>query len=254
MNKNWFIITIIILFALFLTVILEISDNYNFSDDTTLIDLINDQQDTLAIELINKGQLINSTNKYGNTPLSLTSKMGNKKIVELLIKKGVDVNEKGKNGLIPLLDAAYLSGRSNVICLLFNHITDFNIKDDYGRSLLIHAAILNNNYLVKSLIEKSAEINIKDNFGRTALHYAIKNIEDEAKVDFEMDTEEVEDYKIRRYEVILALLSNNADINIKDKDGNSALSLAENHKDKNINLIFSEKSLKNVKIITTIKK
>jgi ankyrin repeat protein len=48
--------------------------------------------------LINKGIDLNEKDNYGNTALRLASFYGFKEVVELLINKGIDLNEKDNNG------------------------------------------------------------------------------------------------------------------------------------------------------------
>jgi len=231
----------LIIFIIFQSVFVE-----NSGSNTTLIDLINDQQDTAAIELINKGYLINSKNEYGYTPLHVASMLGNNKIAELLIKKGANLNAKSNQGIIPLISASALSGKISTVKLLFDNMNDFNIKNNNNQSLLIQSVELNDFYLLQNLLIKNIDINHKDKYGKTALHYAINKIEGDAKIDLKMDSNEIEEYKSNRYGILLLLLNNNSDINTTDNSGHSPLSLSKTHTDKNISIILLEKSFKNV--------
>ena len=218
----------------------------NSVDNTTLIDLINDQQDTAAIELINKGNLINSKNEYGYTPLHIASMLGNNKIADLLIKKGANLNAKNNQGIIPLISASALSGKTSTVKLLFDNMNEFNATNIDNQSLLIQAVNLNDFFLMQNLLTKNIGINQKDKYGKTALHYAINKIEGDAKIDLIMDSNEIEEYKSNRYGILLLLLNNNSDINMTDNSGQSPLSLSKTHSDKNISIILLEKSFKNV--------
>ncbi|MEM4137926.1 MAG: ankyrin repeat domain-containing protein, partial [Candidatus Anstonellaceae archaeon] len=79
-------------------------------------------------QLIEKGANINSTDKYGYTPLHFAAKSGNTKVAEFLIKSGSDVNAKNKDGYTPLHFAAQ-SGNIELAEFLIKSGSDINDKD-----------------------------------------------------------------------------------------------------------------------------
>jgi len=100
---------------------------------------------------------------------------------------------------------------------LIIHPNLINVKSKEGYSLLHLAAERGNAEIVRLLIEKGAIIDIKHPYGVTPLHlavccgYGIIGLDCISK-------------KIRNYENVTKLLiSNGADVNAKDKEGNSPL-------------------------------
>ena len=85
------------------------------------------------------GTDVNARDSIGETPLYLAARSGRKEIVELLIAKGADVNEK---------------------------------DDFYGTTPLHWAAVYGHKEIAELLIGEGAEVNAMDNFGRTPLHWA----------------------------------------------------------------------------------
>ena len=86
--------------------------------------------------------------------------------IELLIKKGVDVNSKDKSGKTPLYWAAEY-GRTNVVKLLLKAGADVNatVSDGplKGYTPLHEAAYLGHKDTVKVLIKAEADVNTNPN-------------------------------------------------------------------------------------------
>lgn len=66
--------------------------------------------------LVEKGAVVDSKDKHGQTPLSLAAGNGHEAVVKLLVKKGVDMESKGTEGRTPLSVAAK-GGREGVVQL-----------------------------------------------------------------------------------------------------------------------------------------
>jgi ankyrin repeat protein len=92
-------------------------------------------------------------------------------------------------------------------------IPDINAKDDYGQTVLHYAAMYDNAYITKMLIDNSADINAKTNDGWTTLHYAAAH---------------------DRLHVAQMLIDNGANINAKDTIGETALMCAARHDRRNL--------------------
>jgi hypothetical protein len=63
---------------------------------------------------------------------------GNTEIVELLVRRGADVNFTCADGVSPIIDAS-LSGRPEIVQHLVDRGVDVNVKDEYGFSALDYA-------------------------------------------------------------------------------------------------------------------
>ena len=61
-----------------------------------------------------------------------------------------------------------------IVELLLKHGADVNVKDNYGRTALIQAAVYGYTKIAEFLIKHGVNVNVKDNNGDTALIYAIR--------------------------------------------------------------------------------
>ncbi|MCL4360907.1 ankyrin repeat domain-containing protein [Candidatus Dependentiae bacterium] len=96
----------------------------------------------------------------------------NEKIIEALIKAGMDVNSKDLNGTTPLMEAAQRKG--SIVKLLLNSgaKTSIDEKNNKGETALILASRsfdLEKTTIMLLLIRAGANIYEKDNDGKTAL-------------------------------------------------------------------------------------
>jgi len=107
-----------------------------------------------------------------NNLLNVSSRGNNSKLIELLIKSGVNVNIKCKDGLTPLMYAVIGNNIENVKMLL-KCGADVNIKNNHGHTPLIYAAYYNNIEIAEILIKNGTNINDKSEDDRTALSSAI---------------------------------------------------------------------------------
>lgn len=177
--------------------------------------------------------------------------------VKELLAKGVDINIREKTmGSTPLIVACSLEGTEAIIELLLSKGADVNIQGTHdGRTALIWAAA-NSKKAVELLLENGAEVNIKGVDGMTAFIQSIFGILSGSV------TTEVCDLLLKKGEDINAqltdvnatgwtalmfastngnldlvkyLVSKGADVNLKAKDGTTALSLAT--KEKNAEII-----------------
>jgi ankyrin repeat protein len=86
---------------------------------------------------------------------------------------------------------------------LSNNRGEIDLKTNIGETALHYCAIENNFEIVKTLIEMGANINYTEEFGASPLMNSIK---------------------LGNYEMALLLLKHNADVDIKDVNGGTALS------------------------------
>lgn len=173
------------------------------------------------------GANINERNHDYLTPLHLASSKSNVEIAHILITMGADVNlETYSNGGRTALDFALSNANERLIEILIDKTSNVN------SSLLFY---MSNSYrinlkTVRLLIEKGANVNVMDTDGWTPLHWALK----------------------RGYDMgVKLLLSYNADVNIKNKMGMTALDFANFNKSYEIRRIFKKMS-KGQRIVTEI--
>lgn len=133
-------------------------------------------------------------------------------IVDLLVKKGADVNKQQKiNGLAPL-HMAY--GETKVIRYLLQHGANPSITDNF-RSTPLHRLSDSSLQAAMLLIEAGADVNAQDGNGQTPLHHAA--IDNSARF-------------------ATLLISSGAQVNARDKKGYTPL--------KRANMSFQEEAAK----------
>jgi len=160
--------------------------------------------------------IINTENDDGERPIFYGARHGKKEIVEFLINKGANINDKDIKGST-VLHLAVSGGSKELVEFLLSKGMDINARDSKGNTPLQHA-ILNYvmtydiNFLesVKFLINKGANINNKNINGVTALH----------QVAGATGTGCVS------RELLEILINKGADINAIDIDGKTALHYA----------------------------
>ena len=175
--------------------------------------------------------------------------------VKLALKNGADVNIKS-DGSTPLIYAVKINSLE-IVKLLIEKDADINIKDIWGYTALMYACINNNLEIVKLLIKKGANVNAQDNGSWTALMHACQKANfkpgellNDDEIDIGIKTQDnnrltalmyaIYDYKTD-LNIIKYLIEKNADINIIDDYGNTALAYAIDKKNKEIIDLLIEK-------------
>ncbi len=104
-----------------------------------------------------------------------------KEIIDLLIKKGIDINEKqvnGRNKMSPLHIAVLLC-KKDFFDYLIEVGADVNSTDGNGNNILSTAVTwwqrINDDYFIRKLIENGADVNHENNYGRSAKMGALEN-------------------------------------------------------------------------------
>jgi hypothetical protein len=176
----------------------------------------------------------NAKDENGDTTLTATAARGDLKIVEALLRGGVDINAKGRNNWPALLLALegehdqvadLLSGQTNIdlkaetpngmtalmlavwhqrpelVRKLLQLRSDPNHQDKDGDAALHGASWYGNTKIARMLLDAGADPNIKNKLGGTALMWAASYGQDE---------------------VVRVLLERGADPRIKDVDGVTA--------------------------------
>src|SRR5450631_3270957 len=140
------------------------------------------------------------------TALMRASQYSDTMIIHLLLSKGLDINAHPW-GFTPLMYAVRSANWPAIFCLL-NNGDDANIPDQMNSTILQWAAEQNDLEAVKALVKKTSNINTVDGFGgMTPLMWAAYNEHDNPQI-------------------IQTLLDNGAKVNIKSKNGSTALSWA----------------------------
>jgi ankyrin repeat protein len=140
-----------------LDILRDAYSRYNFDYAKTLIE----------------NEIIKNTNEcYLSQSLCIASKYGDIEMIELLLKKGANMEFKHNFGLSPL-STAILFGHTETVKFLLEKGANIEAKDKYGDTALIRAICGGYTEIVKLLLEKGANIKFKDKYGYTPLKSAL---------------------------------------------------------------------------------
>ena len=198
----------------------------------------------LVYSLFQKGVNINSLDGNGMTPLHYAVGQDNLDMVTVLINLGnascevdlqeertiADVNLKDEDGQIPL----HLANGINlkIIKVLISSGSDVNSKDNLGNIPLYKMIGLNNLAVVKTMIKSGLDPNVENIKGQTLLERAVKSNYIDPNI-------------------IRVLVEAGADINHKDKNGNSYLNTSIKNKNTNIINVLKDLGAENETINET---
>lgn len=177
------------------------------------------------------------------------------KCVRELLANGVDVNIREQTmGSTPLIVACSLEGTYEIIELLIAKGADVNVKGSYGYTALMWAAE-NSHKTVELLLKNGADVNVKGVDGMTAFIQSIFGIlsgsvttavcdlflEKGSNVNDQLTGADATGWSAllfassnEKLDLVKYLILNGADINLKAKDGTSAMSLALKNKNEDI--------------------
>lgn len=171
--------------------------------------------DATMIEPLMKNADLSMIDGEGNSPVYLALKHDHKDIFERLYEKGVDVNSRGRDGIVgnqTLLMLAVQKRDKDMVSRLLEDGADPNLTDERG-DVALFAAVTRatvNTEILDLLIARGADVNkTSEARGRSTLLYAAAN--------YAMAPE-------TRLQVIQTLLEKGANVNQQEKEnGYSAL-------------------------------
>nr|XP_034330309.1 uncharacterized protein LOC117690361 isoform X1 [Crassostrea gigas] len=124
--------------------------------------------------LVKKGADINLSCNYGNTALNISCCNGQDSIAQFLLDHGADINLGDIEGYSPLHNAAQ-NGHDSTVKLLLKNGADFNSYNKYGFNPLYKAIQKGHYRVVKVLLNHGADINLCSKYGDTPLNIAASN-------------------------------------------------------------------------------
>lgn len=139
----------------------------------------NEQIISLLLSLgadINSKAINYGKKSHGVTPLHIAILTHSIEMVEFLMENSADVNEKigvfnGKKNLHPV-QLATIEDCPGIVEKLLEKVTDVNIQDDNGMTMMMTAADNKAYEIAEMLIDKSPDLKIIDNRKFTAIAYA----------------------------------------------------------------------------------
>ncbi len=157
---------------------------------------------------------------YGDTVLHVAT-MGNApvNVLELLVNHGAGVNERNKQGVTPLSLAIEKNNTKHVV-FYATHKADINAEDQNGKSPLVYALDSPDIQMLKTLVTPE-NILTKDSQGNTPLHIALQ--------------------KDSPFEYIQYLIETGADVNARNKNGDSILFLTVQKNNRRVGDLLLEK-------------
>jgi len=156
------------------------------------------------------------------SPLIQAASKGQSEMVRALLAQGAGVNEKDSKGWTPLTHAAS-GGHTETVQVLLSVGADVNAVDKKGYSVLMVTGVEPYDRRVevaKLLIEKGADVNYRNENGLTALAVAAQGYSYSRKMFIDSGYKSV---ALVPTEFARVLIGSGADVNAKDKWGQTAL-------------------------------
>lgn len=188
----------------------ELSDEYYTLDpsvEALIVQYAEENWNDAAFQEAIKNVVFKSNEKDESAligDLNAAIESGNVTTIKKILKKLTTVNQACKYGFVPLLELAQVSNNDKKIeiCqLLIDHGADLTFRDQYQNSVL-HKAVEKDNSIpfIAFLLDQGMDIEIKDNFDDTPIYGTDTNPEN-----------------------CSLLISRGANVNVKNKMGNSPL-------------------------------
>ncbi len=178
----------------------------------------------LVADMIYQGADLNEKDKSGKAPLHHAAQSSQQEVVRLLIKHGADIEARDGSGTTPLHRAAGYGGQE-VARLLIAEGAAIEARDRSGGTPLHWAASCNEQEAARLLIAEGATIEARDKNDRTPLHWATGG-------DIHSDIYHPCDFFLFFFssepivygeEIIPYLVAEGADVNARDKRGQTPL-------------------------------
>eukprot|EP00057_Strongylocentrotus_purpuratus_P007733 XP_011662207.1 PREDICTED: E3 ubiquitin-protein ligase mib1 [Strongylocentrotus purpuratus] len=230
--------------------------------DTALTFAVIGNNPSVAEFLIERKAYVNTSNKRRWTPMHISAHNDNKSCVEVLIKHGGSVNMQDDDGNLPIHLAIKTKSTSLGALFIDHPSADLRLRNNGGFTPLHYAAKKNCLEVVKLLVAKDPSLaTIEKNDRFTPLHVAaINNHVDIVRVLIELPNCDLTTIKAGQghhtplhlatwegyTEVIELLVSHRAEVNVKDKDGDTMLHLTVKRRVSGTNFVHDTPALQKV--------
>lgn len=177
-----------------------------------------------AQRLLKAGANVKLANKYGASPMTLASEIGNPAMIKLLLAAGADANSANLDGQTALLAVAR-TGNVEAADLLVKAGAKVDARENFGgQTALMWATARRHPKMMQYLISKGADVN-----ARGAARDYQRHVQAEGRpknLDSGGFTSLLYAARENCLECVKILLANKADINLPDPDGVSPLLLS----------------------------
>ncbi|XP_044728090.1 putative ankyrin repeat protein RF_0381 isoform X1 [Chrysoperla carnea] len=196
---------------------------------------LDNKHSEIAKLILTSGSEVNSkTYNYknsSNTPLHFAVINVDIEIIKMLLVRGANINAQNILGQTPLYNMIENDDQVEIFELLLKHEADVNVKDDCGQTPLFGAIQNNRLEIIELLLKHKADINAEDIIEKIPLFYAIENqnlkitkllLDNGANV--KDDPELLHSAAMGESpEIVELLLQHNADVNVKNRYGQTPL-------------------------------
>lgn len=201
-----------------------------------LINILADADSQPGVKwLLENGAMPNALDPEGQSPLIKAIINRNVSMVTLLLESGASPDLFGKSEH-PAVWVMTTKGDDQVLNRILDSIADIDVCDQGGKTLLFAAIEADRADWVTNFIERGANLNHRDSLGGTALHVAsqtsatmvellLPHFADLNPRDFSLRTPL---HRTEKTDSIRALVAAGADINARDRTGNTPLVTAIN--------------------------
>lgn len=166
--------------------------------------------------LLAAGARVTDRDEEGTTPLHHSARHNDTEFVRLLLSAGASVAARDRSGDTPLHSAASMMDKEENIQLLLNAGADPAAQNQEG-STPLHLALRWQMYPPAiRLLDRGAPVQAVDSAGNTPLHILVRYARRDSGTQRMLESKEV----------LEALLKRHADVNARNKDGETALSIA----------------------------
>ena len=145
----------------------EIDDAYS----TPFLEAVRNNQKKIIELLIKKGSKFDTKDFDEMNALHICCDLGYEDLTNFFLKKKISPNSKNSFEETPL-HLATKKGYTSIIKLLIKNNSEIEAKDEDNSTPLFWAALFGHKTAIKFLLEKKAKINVKDHLHNTPLHCA----------------------------------------------------------------------------------
>jgi ankyrin repeat protein len=161
--------------------------------------------------------------------------------LKLLLELGADPNVVADFGGTPLMQAIRVGDGSDIVNILLDGQADVNLPDGGGSTALFTAVQYRKLDCLRTLIHRGGNINYKNNHGSTALNEEIRSAKSSVDIiklliELGSDINSAKSLHVafegwKSLHIAPLLINSGADVNAKNSDGRSPLSLAVSNKE-----------------------